>query len=141
MTGKQPTQDMNQPPRIRQDTAGAERKGQPSMPELTAQARTASALLTLLTQYPDAPSLHWNVHRDDATALPTLVGQSCTDDAQDRAAVTTWAPLLGAEVVEEHIRSRRGETWTVVKADATVTGVRIEVWAMVDRVSAEEAAA
>lgn len=116
-------------------------KGQPSMTELTAQARTASALLTLLTEHPDAPPLHWSVHRGDGTALPSLVGQSCTTDERDRATVTAWATILGADVAEEHRRTRHGEAWTVVKAAATVNGVHTEVWAMVDRVKAEEAAA
>lgn len=112
------------------------------MPQTTAtpqavQARAAAALAALLGEHPDAPMLTWYVYSTPYSPdLAQLAGQAGShSDTDARAAVSAWAEILGAEVVETRKGDRDGG-WTDVRASSGSGGVHIEVWAMCDEAPA-----
>lgn len=103
------------------------------------QWRTAQVFAHLMAVYTEAPTVSWSVSPPTYT-MPDLRGHASTgDDQADRDTVAAWATVLGADVVEEAKGSARRGFWTQVSASADITGVFVEVWAMVDQRDTERA--
>lgn len=108
MTGTHQPPEMNQPPRIRQDTARAEKKGQPSMSEPTAsefnQTRAAMTLVSLFQE--DAPEVQWTIQTGEHSRL--LDGHLLDGtDAERRRGLETWQRIIEAGPVDVQPVTRR----------------------------------